>query len=163
MTSLHQVPIVCACHYASSSSKATAKGLGDHKDRESPGGRVRGGASEAVLRRMSGRKQEQAARGPHALLNHLKLWKSQKEPGSFPGTWEPQEVGYFCRDVRGGKEWGLKWLVKEFGLCPMAAQFANKGCLEMRLQNQMAFVGLSPKSQWGGWSSAGDPTGLERS
>lgn len=45
---------------------------------------------------------------------------------------------------------GPKRLVKEFGLCPMAAQVVNSGSLEVRLQNQMAFVGMSPRSQWGG-------------
>ena len=45
---------------------------------------------------------------------------------------------------------GLKWLLKEFRLCPMAAQVANRGSFEVRLQNQIAFVGLSPKTQWGG-------------
>lgn len=75
----------------------------DHKDRESPRGVSEESASEAVLRRMSGRKQEQAARGHSSWMPEIV--KESKRPGSFLGTWEPQEVGYFCRDVRGGEEW----------------------------------------------------------
>lgn len=56
-----------ARHCVSSSNGTTYKELGRHKDRDSQGKNLKGGATEAVPRWMRGRKQDQAARGAYTL------------------------------------------------------------------------------------------------